>query len=202
MQSIISFVRSDYPHIVSLLKQNENAVKNIILLWKKQVDVKEIFGVKLLLDLHEPLKIHIMFIFFISAVIDEELLDESLACLIKNYEDHTQIPCSSKLLECLKQNFSSILPILDSWKIGDMCKVVELFLFMHTNSRSRTQVRYTLTPCSMPFAQSEFEELVFELGNFNPILLVFSKFWREFFQNFARTFEVSFLASGNIPWSE
>ena len=201
MHSIISLVRSDYPEIVSFLQQNENAVKNIIRLWEKQVNVKECYGGKML-DLQEPLKINIIFHFFISAVIDEELVDESLALLIRTYQEDFQIPCSSKLVEFLKQNFGSILPISHSWIIGDIRKIVECFHFMHTTSRSRTQVRYTLTPSSIPFAQSEFEQLVFEIGNFYPILDVFSKFWHEFFEKFAQTFEVSFLASGNIPWSE
>lgn len=207
---MIAHVRSSYPEIVSFLKQNEeNALNNIILVWKNQVSVNEIFwGTKL--ELQEPPIINSLFIFFIYAVIDKEFIDESLAILIKNYEDDTPIPCSTKLLDFLKQNFSSILPISLSWEIGDMCKIVELFCFMQSTSRNTHQVRYTLRPWSMSFGeivyfgQPKFEELVTEIEKFffYQILDVFSTFWHGFFRNFARTFAVSFRPFGNIPWSE
>jgi hypothetical protein len=51
-------------------------------------------------------------------------------------------------------------------------------------------------------SRNKFDELTIEQESSMPIFQVFSTFWDCFFQNFARTFDQSFLPFGNLPWSE
>jgi len=206
MQSMIAHVRSSYPDIVSFLSLNENALKNICMVWKNQMDVKNIaFG--RLYDILEPIKINDLFIFCILAVIDPAF-DRSLTQVIQNCgypsEPYQNI---QKYYQFLKDNCKSIEPMIfgNFLNIGS---VLDLFSTMVTSTLIVSISRYALKPWSMAFGQilysgqPEFEEVTIELGTYERIFDVFSRFWDVFFRNFARTFEVSFLPFGNIPWSE
>jgi hypothetical protein len=205
IQSMLAHFRTTYPDIVSFLAQNENALKNIILVWRNQLSVKETsYGY--LYDVEKPV-MNDLFVFCIFAVLSPDL-DQSLAQIIancgnrnipfKNIEKHSQF---------LKDHCQSIEPMIfgDYLDIG---QVLECFSSMETSTTRTFQVRYALRHWSMafgrivPFDRPEFEEVTIEQGSWMPIFDVFSTFWQAFFLNFLRTFAQSFLPFGNIPWSE
>lgn len=202
---MIEHVRVSYPEIVSILGQNENALMNLIMVWKNQVIVKEtVYGS--LFDIREPAKIHTLFIFCILAVIDP-FIDELLAQFIQNCGDRNKpIPYFSKHLDFLQKTCKKFEPM--NLQVGDIQIIIELFSSMCTSTTRSFVVRYALKPWSMAFGQilysgqPPFEEITIELGRLMPIFDVFTRFWEVFFRNFARTFAVSFLPFDNIPWSE
>ncbi len=206
MRDMIEHVRSSYPEIVFLLSHNKNALMNLLMVWMKQVIVKQtVYGS--LFDFREPAKIHTLFIFCILAVIDPGFIDEILVQFIQNCGDPTvPIPYFSKHLDFLAQTCESFEPI--NLQVGDIRRIIELFSSMCTSTNRVFQVRYALKQWSMGFGhivhfgQPQFEEETVELESSMPIFDVFSRLWEVFFRNFARTFEVSFLPFGNIPWSE
>jgi hypothetical protein len=79
---------------------------------------------------------------------------------------------------------------------------------MLTSTTRAFQVSYALRLWSIGFGQIRhsnqpgFEEVIVEQGSYELVFDVFTKFWDVFFRNFARTFHVSFLPFGNLPWSE
>lgn len=206
IKRMIAHVRSSYPEIVSFLVQNKNALMNLIIVWRNQMIVKQIVYHSLF-DMLEPAKIHSMFVFCILAVIDTEFIDEILVRFIQNCGDRN-IPTHyfSKHLDFLKKTCKCIEH--NVLYIGDIGRVIELFSSMCTSTTRGFHARYALKQWSMAFGQivhdgrHEFEEETVEQGSSMPIFDVFTRFWNVFFRNFARTFEVSFLPFGNIPWSE
>jgi hypothetical protein len=206
MKMIIERTRSSYPEIVFLLSHNKNALMNLIMVWSNQMIVKQtVYGS--LFDILEPAKMHTLFIFCILAVIDPDFIDEILVQFIQNYGDpNMPIPYFSKHLDFLAQTCESFEPI--NLQVGDIRRIIELFSSMLTSTTRVFDVRYALKRWSMAFGQivysgqPQFEEITFEQGSSMPIFDVFTRFWDVFFRNFARTFAVSFLPFGNIPWSE
>jgi len=176
------------------------------MVWRNQVIVKQtVYGT--LFDIHEPAKMHTLFIFCILAVIDPGFIDENLAQFIQNCGDPTvPIPYFSKHLDFLAQTCESFEPM--NLQVGDIREIIRLFSSMCTSTTRWFNVRYALKPWSMGFGQivhfgqPQFEEETVELKSSMPIFDVFSRLWEVFFRNFERTFEVSFLPFGNIPWSE
>jgi len=149
---------------------------------------------------------HTLFIFCILAAIDP-FIDELLVQFIQNCGDRNKlIPYFSNHLDFLQKTCENFEPM--NLQIGDIRRIIELFSSMCTSTTRSFVVRYALKPWSMAFGQIvhdgrlEFEEFTIEQGSSMPIFEVFSTFWDVFFRNFARTFEVSFLPFGNIPWSE
>jgi hypothetical protein len=206
MKMIIERTRSSYPEIVFLLSHNKNALMNVIMVWRNQVIIKKMNYVYLF-DIFEPFKIHTLFIFCILAVIDPDFIDEILVQFIQNCGDpNMPIPYFSKHLDFLAQTCESFEPI--NLQVGDIRRIIELFSSMCTSTNRVFQVRYALKQWSMGFGQivyygqHQFEEETVELESSMPIFDVFSRLWEVFFRNFERTFEVSFLPFGNIPWSE
>jgi hypothetical protein len=204
MKIMIEHFRVSYPEIVSILAQNKNAQMNLIIVWMKQVIVKKNLYLKLI-DIHEPLKIHIMFVICILAVIDKRFIDKRLVQFIQSCGDlNDQKPFLQEHLEFLK-DFEKIDPMI--LQVLNIERVIELFSSMCT-STNRFNVRYALEQWSMAFGQivysgqHRFEEIEIKEDSLTPIFDVFTRFWEVFFRNFARTFEVSFLPFGNIPWSE
>jgi hypothetical protein len=206
MKMMIEHVRSSYPEIVLLLSHNKTALMNLIMVWTKQVIVKQtIYGT--LFDIREPAKMHTLFIFCILAVIDTEFIDESLMLFIQDCGDRNR-PSHYFInhLGFLQKNCENFEPM--NLQAGNIGRVIELFSSMLTSTTRAFDVIYALKPWSMAFGQivhdgrHEFEEFTIEQGSSIPIFEVFSRFWDVFFRNFARTFEVSFLPFGNIPWSE
>lgn len=206
MKMMIEHVRSLYPNIVLLLSHNKTALMNLIMVWTKQVIVKQtIYGT--LFDIREPAKMHTLFIFCILAVIDTEFIDESLMLFIQDCGDRNR-PSHYFInhLGFLQKNCENFEPM--NLQAGNIGRVIELFSSMLTSTTRAFDVIYALKPWSMAFGQivhdgrHEFEEFTIEQGSSIPIFEVFSRFWDVFFRNFARTFEVSFLPFGNIPWSE
>jgi hypothetical protein len=214
MQAMIEHVRLFNPDIVSFLAQNKNALMNIIMIWKNQVIVQQVlYGVSFnkhgsLFNILEDVKMNQLFAFSILAVIDSDFIDESLTEVVKkcgypsgplqNIQVHLQF---------LKDHCQSIEPMIFGHFL-DIGQVLECFSSMETSTTRTFQVRYALRHWSMafgrifPFDHHEFEEVTIEQGSFVPIFDVFSTFWNAFFLNFSRTFAVSFLPFGNIPWSE
>jgi len=140
-------------------------------------------------------------------VIDPGFIDELLAQFIQNCGDpNMPIPYFSKHLDFLAQTCESFEPM--NLQVGDIRRIIELFSSMCTSITRSFDVKYGLESWSMGFGQilysgqPPFEEITFEQESSMPIFDVFTRFWEVFFRNFARTFEVSFLPFGNIPWSE
>ena len=206
IKRMITHVRSSYPEILSFLSHNENAMKNIIMVWRKQVIVKQIvYGT--LFDILEPVKINSMFIFCILAAIDPDFIDKNLDLFIQNCGDQNKtLHFSYNFKHLAFLNCETVEP--KNLEHGDIGKVIELFSSMLSSMTKSFQVIYALRQWSMAFGRivpcdrPEFEEVTIEQGSWVPIFDVFSQFWNAFFRNFARTFEVSFLPFGNIPWSE
>jgi hypothetical protein len=208
MKIMIENVRSSYPEIVSFLAQNENALMNIIMVWRNQVIVKQkVYG--LLFDISEPAKINSLFIFCILTVIDPEFIDENLAQFIQNCGDRNKtikFSYNRKHLDFLEQNCETFEP--ETLRLGYLGRMIELCIYDIENEARIFNVRYALKPWSMAFGQivysgqPQFEEETIELASSRPIFDVFARFWKVFFRNFAATFEVSFLPFGNIRWSE
>ena len=206
IKRMIEHVRVSYLEIVSFLGQNENALMNLIIVWRNQMNVKQtVYGT--LLDIREPAKMHTLLIFCILAVIYPDFIDESLMlfiqdCGVRNRPAHY----FSNHLDFLAQTCESFEPM--NLQVGNIRRVIELFSSMLTSTTRVFDVRYALKPWSMAFGQIvhngrlEFEEITIEQGSSMPIFDVFTRFWNVFFRNFARTFAVSFLPFGNIPWSE
>jgi hypothetical protein len=209
MQKIIAHVRSSYPGIVSFLVQNENALKNIIMVWRNQVIFKETTLNGKLFDIreHEPTTIHTLFNFCILAVIDPLFIDGVLLQFIQNCRNQDiLIQDFSNHLDFFEQNCKSFEPV--NLQVGDIRMIIELFSSMCTSKTKSFCVRYALRPWSMAFGQivhdsrNKFDELTIEQESSMPIFQVFSTFWDCFFQNVGRTFDQSFLPFGNLPWSE
>lgn len=211
MQKMIAHVRSSYPDIVSFLAQNENALKNVIMVWRNQVSVNQIVY-RSLFDMREPARIHGLFIFCIVAATRPEFIDENLALFIQNCGDQNktmQFSYDRETLEFLEKNCETFEA--KTLQLGYIGRIIELFSSissMLTSTKRIFQVRYALKSWSIgfgrivPSGRPEFKELTVEQGSSAPIFDVFSRFWDIFFRNFARTFEVSFLPFGNLPWSE
>jgi hypothetical protein len=209
MQSMIEHVRSSYPEIISFLaQQNENALKNIIMVWRNQVSVNQIVY-RSLFNMHEPARIHSLFIFCIVAATRPEFIDENLAQFIQNCGDQNktmQFSYDRETLKFLEENCETFEPM--TLQLGDIGRVIELFSSMLTSTTRPFQVRYELRPWSIGFGQIRhsgclgFEEVIVEQGSYELIFDVFTRFWDLFFRNFALTFAVSFLPFGNILWSE
>lgn len=206
IKRMITHVRSSYPEILSFLSHNENAMKNIIMVWRKQVIVKQIvYGT--LFDILEPAKINSMFIFCILAAIDPDFIDKNLDLFIQNCGDQNKtLHFSYNFKHLAFLNCETVEP--KNLEHGDIGKVIELFSSMLSSMTKSFQVIYALRQWSMAFGRivpcdrPEFEEVTFDQGSWVPIFDVFSRLWEVFFRNFARTFEVSFLPFGNIQWSE
>jgi hypothetical protein len=209
IQSMLAHFRTTYPDIASFLaQQNENALNNIIMVWRNQVIVKQtVYGS--LFDILEPAKINSLFIFCILAAIDPEFIDENLALFIQNCGNQNKtmhFSYNCKHLDFLEKNCETFEA--KTLQLGDIGKVIELFSSMLTSTTRSFQVRYALRPWSMGFGRivhfdrPEFEEVTIEQGSSVPIFDVFSEFWNAFFLNFSRTFAQSFLPFGNLPWSE
>ena len=205
MQSMIAGVRSSYPEIVSFLAQNKNRLMNLFMVWRNQVVVKQtMYGS--LLDIPEPARIHTLFIIGILAVTDHEFIDESLVKFIQNCGDcNSRILYSSKYLDFLQQTCEKF--DLMNLQVDDIGRMIKEFSSMRT-STTHFNVSYAIERWSMAFGKivhgssPEFEEKTFKLKSSTPIFEVFGILWKVFFQNFSRTFAVSFLPFGNIPWSE
>ena len=206
IKRMIEHVRVSYPEIVSILGQNENALMNLIMVWKNQMIVKQtVYGS--LFDIREPAKMHTLFIFCILAVIYPDFIDESMMLFIQDCGDRNR-PTHYFInhLGFLQKTCESFEPM--NLQVGDIRRIIELFSSMCTSTTRSFCVRYALKSWSMAFGQivhygrPEFEEETIEQGSSMPIFQVFSTFWDVFFRNFARTFAVSFLPFGNIPWSE
>ena len=209
IQSMLAHFRTTYPDIASFLaQQNENALKNIIMVWRNQVSVNQIVY-RSLFNMLEPARIHSLFIFCIVAATRPKFIDENLAQFIQNCGDPNkmmQYSYDRETLKFLEENCETFEPM--TLQLGDIRKVIELFSSMLTSTTRSFQVRYALRPWSIGFGQirhsnqPEFKELTVEQGSFDRIFDVFSTFWDVFFRNFALTFAVSFLPFGNLPWSE
>lgn len=207
IQDMIEHVRLFNSDIVSFLKHNKNALMNIIMVWKNQVIVKQVLY-ESLDNILEDVKMNQLFAFLILAVIDPDFIDGSLAQIIANCGNRN-VPLKEieKYLQILKDHCQSIAPMI-SGHFLDIGQVLDCFSWMNTSMKRSFQVRYALRQWSIAFGsivpsdRPEFEEVTIEQGSWVPIFDVFSRFWNAFFRNFARTFEVSFLPFGNIPWSE
>lgn len=209
IQSMLAHFRTTYPDIVYFLaQQNENALKNIIMVWRNQVSVNQIIY-RSLFDMLEPAKIHSLFIFCIVAATRQKFIDENLALFIQNCGDRNktiQFSYDHETLKFLEENCETFEA--KTLQLGDIRRVIELFSSMLTSTTRAFQVRYALKPWSIGFGKIvhsgclEFEEVIVEQGSYEIIFDVFTRFWYVFFRNFARTFAVSFLPFGNIPWSE
>lgn len=205
MQSMIAHVRSTYPDIASFLAQNENAMKNIITVWRNQLDVKQT-SYRCLFDFNEPVKMNDLFIFCMLTVINPEF-DQSLVEVIQKC-GYPSGPLQDiqKHSEYLKNHCKSVEPMIFGHFLN-IGQVLDCFSNIVT-STMMIYVTYTLSPWSIGFGQivysgqPEFEKLTIIQESSMPIFDVFSTFWHGFFRNFARTFAVSFLPFGNIPWSE
>jgi len=214
MQGMIKHIRLFNPDIISFLKQNKNALMNIIMVWKNQVIVKQVlYGFSFnrhgsLYDIREYVKMNQLFAFLILAVIDPDFIDESLAQIIANCGDRN-VPFQNiqKYSQFLKDHCQSIAPMIS----GDYLNIVQVldsFSWMETSNEKSFQVRYALRSWSMAFGRivhfdhPAFDEVTIEQESWVPIFDVFSTFWRAFFLNFSRSFDQSFLPFGNIPWSE
>lgn len=201
MQRMIAHVRSSYPEIVFFLSQNEKALINLILVWKKQVNACELVYDK---QFHLPeLEITIIFIFCILAVIYPSFVDEHLADFIKSCgNSDTPLHFSQKYHDFMsKSQFESLI---DS-TIRQICR---LFSSMKSSDVPGKMIEYSMNDWTLGFghirwsSQFEFESPTILLRSQTPIFEVFLTFWEVFFRNFARTFAVSFLPIGNIKWSE
>jgi hypothetical protein len=214
MQIMIADVRSTYPGIVDFLRKNLNAIKNIINVWENQLKIKQvIYGISFdrhgeLHNILEPAKMNDLFAFLLLAVIDPEFMDKTMAEIIQNQGNLTaSIQITQNHSEFLKNHCKSFEPMI-SGNFLDIGKVLEFFSSVTTSETRRFNVRYMLRNWSMAFGSidpscySEFEEVTIDLESSVAIFDAFSTIWRTFFQNFARTFEASFLPIGNILWSE
>lgn len=208
LQTLINEIRSSYPDIVAFLQKNPNAFENIILVWKKQVTVHlNIYGT--MVDTRVIPTIHDMFIFVMVAVIHPDFLDESLNDFIqksgdlskqmKYYLDHQQ--------DFLKKHCKSELGFIFYSK--DIRRIIEHMTEACTSSkREEFKFRYSLSPWSMFFGDIDYSEpgqfgrLSVDLGSSEPIFSVFERLLKVFFENFQKTFEVSFRPVGNIKWRE
>ena len=209
IQSMLAHFRTTYPDIASFLaQQNENALKNIIMVWRNQVSVNQIVY-RSLFNMLEPARIHSLFIFCIVAATRPKFIDENLAQFIQNCGDPNkmmQFSYDRETLKFLEENCETF--DAKTLQLGDIGRVIELFSSMLTSTTRPFQVRYALRSWSIGFGQilhsnqPEFKELTVEQGSFDRIFDVFSTFWDVFFRNFALTFAVSFLPFGNILWSE
>ena len=208
MQRMIAHVRYSYPEIISFLAQNKIALKNIIMVWRNQVSVNQIVH-RSLFNMPEPKKIHSLFIFFILAATRPEFIDKNLAQFIQNCGDQNktmQFSYDRETLKFLKENCETFEPM--TLELGDIGRVIELFSSMLTSTTRPFQVSYALKQWSIGFGQIQhsnqpgFEEVIVEQGSYELVFGVFTKIWDVFFRNFARTFHVSFLPFGNLPWSE
>jgi hypothetical protein len=206
MKRMIDKVRFYYPEIVFFLAQNENAVKNIIMVWRNQLIVKEALY-RSFYDTLETVKMNDLFVLWIIAVIYPQCIDESLNEFIENCETSNKPkPKPFNICQFLIENCKSIPePIL---KNGNIQGLIEFISLMPTSITREFKVRYALKPWSMGFGkvlyygQPAFEEVTVDLESSAPILDAFSKCWNCFFKNFSQTFQVSFLPFGNILWSE
>ena len=209
IQSMLAHFRTTYPDIASFLaQQNENALKNIIMVWRNQVSVNQIVY-RSLFNMLEPARIHSLFIFCIVAATRPKFIDENLAQFIQNCGDPNktiQFSYDHETLEFLEENCETFEA--KTLQLGDIGRVIEIFSSMLTSTKRQFQVSYALRRWSIGFGQiqhsnqPEFKELTVEQGSFDRIFDVFSTFWDFFFRNFALTFAVSFLPFGNILWSE
>jgi hypothetical protein len=209
IQSMLAHFRTTYPDIAYFLaQQNENALKNIIMVWRNQVSVNQIVY-RSLFNMLEPARIHSLFIFCILAATRPEFIDENLAQFIQNCGDRNktmQFSYDGETLKFLEENCETFEA--KTLQLGDIGRVIELFSSMLTSTKKAFQVSYTLRRWSIGFGpirhsnQPEFKELTVVQGSFDRIFVVFSTFWDVFFRNFAPTFAVSFLPFGNLPWSE
>jgi len=202
MQKIIEHTRLSYPEIVFFFTQNENALRNIILVWKNQVS-----ACKLVYDsqypLTEPIKMSILFVFCIIAVIDSNSIDKHLAEFIKSYgNSNIPLQISQKYQEFILEQDNCLIHQFD---IREICS---LFSSMKSSNDRGSMIEYSMIQWSLGFGhigysnQFEFESPIAFLRSHMPIFGVFANFWEVFFRNFARTFVVSFLPFGNILWSE
>jgi hypothetical protein len=209
IQSMLAHFRTTYPDIAYFLaQQNENALKNIIMVWRNQVSVNQIVY-RSLFNMHEPARIHSLFIFCIVAATRPEFIDENLAQFIQNCGDRNktmQFSYDRETLKFLEENCETFEA--NTLQLGDIGRVIELFSSMLTSTKRAFQVRYALKPWSIGFGKIVhsdclgFEEVIVEQGSYELIFDVFTRFWDVFFRNFALTFAVSFLPFGNILWSE
>jgi hypothetical protein len=208
MQRMIAYLRTNYPFIVSFLAQNVNALKNIIMVWRNQVSVNQIVY-RSLFNMLEPARIHSLFIFCILAATRPEFIDENLVQFIQNCGDRNktmQFSYDRETLKFLEENCETFEA--KTLQLGDIGRVIDLFSSMLTSTTRPFQVRYELRPWSIGFGkivhsdQPEFKKVTVEQGSHDRIFDVFSTFWDVFFLNFSRTFRVSFLPFGNLPWSE
>jgi hypothetical protein len=207
MQDMIEHVRSSYPEIVSFLAQNDNALKNIILVWKKQVNVCELVYDRQV-QLPE-LEITIIFIFCILAVIDPSFVDEHLADFINSCgNSDTSLHFSKKYQDFMsKSQFESLIDS-NYGSCSTMRQICRLFSSMKSSDVAGKMIEYSMIHWTLGFGhirwynQFEFESPTTLLRSQTPIFEVFLKFWNSFFRNFARTFVDSFLPIGNILWSE
>jgi hypothetical protein len=210
MQIMIAHVRSSYPDIVSFLVQNENAMRNIILVWKKQVNACELVYDRQS-HLPEPKKITIIFAFCILAVIDPNFIDVHLVDFI-NSCGNSDVPLyfSQKYHDFLIEQDPQFECLIDSQRgsCSTMRRICRLFYSMKSSDVAGRMIEYSMIDWTLGFGhirysnQFEFESPTTLLRSQNPIFEVFSTFWNIFFRNFARTFAVSFLPIGNIRWSE
>jgi hypothetical protein len=207
MQEMIEHIRLFSPDIVSFLAQKNNAMNNIIIIWNNQVIVQQhLYGQ--LVHYQKDVKMNQLFAFLILAVVDPNFINGSLAQIIANCGNrNVPFPNIQKHSQFLKVHCQSIAPMIFGHFL-DIGQVLDCFSSMLTFSGRSFQVRYALRQWSMafgrivPFGHHEFEEVTIEQESWVPIFDVFSRFWDVFFRNFSRTFEVSFLPFGNIPWSE
>lgn len=198
MQKMIEHTRLSYPEIVSFLTQNENALRNIILVWKNQVS-----ACKLVYDsqypLTEPIKMSILFVFCILAVIDPSFIDKHLAEFIKSC-GNSNIPLQ------FSQKYHDFMLEQDNCLIHqfDIRGICSLFSSIKSSNDRGSMIEYSMIRWSLGFGhigysnQFEFENLTTFLRSHMPIFDMFAIFWEVFFLNFARTFAVSFLPFGNI----
>jgi hypothetical protein len=210
MQRIIILVRSSYPEIVSFLAQNDNALRNLILVWKKQVNACELIYDRQS-HLPEPKKITIIFAFCILAVIDPSFVDEHLAEFIKSCgNSHVPLHFSQKYHDFMIEQDPEFECHIDSnhGSCSTIRRICRLFYSRKSSDVPGRMIEYSMTYWTLGFghirasSQFEFESPTTLLRSQTPIFEVFLTFWDSFFRNFARTFAVSFLPIGNIPWSE
>jgi hypothetical protein len=210
MQIMIAHVRSSYPDIVSFLVQNENAMRNIILVWKKQVNAYELVYDRQS-HLPEPKKITIIFAFCILAVIDPNFIDVHLADFINSCgNSYVPLYFSQKYHDFLIEQDPQFECLIDSHRgsCSTMRRMCGFFYSMKSSDVPGKMIEYSMNDWNLGFGhircsnQFEFESPTTLLRSQNPIFEVFTTFWNIFFRNFARTFAVSFLPIGNIRWSE
>lgn len=208
MQKIIMLVRSSYPEIVSFLAENDNALKNIILVWKKQVNACDLIYDRQS-HLPEPKKITIIFAFCILAVIDPSFVDEHLAEFIKSC-GNSDVPLhfSQKYHDFMIEQDPEFECMRHSNRDYNIRRICRLFYSRKSSDVSGRMIEYSMIYWTLGFghirasSQFEFESPTILLRTQTPIFEVFLTFWDIFFRNFARTFAVSFLPIGNILWSE